>query len=523
VHDTRVFPLNLARIATIVLFVALATRLAWMSDDALITLRTALNISHGWGPGFNATEAVQGYTHPLWFLLWTSIGALTNQWILGILVASIALSTIAFALVIWSAISLSRIIIAATFLILSNAFMEYTTSGLENSLAYVFIAVIYLLTIQIFNSVTQSPKQLWAILLGLSIAGLILTRSDLILVILPVGILVLWTLRTHWRFIAVSAVSALIPLFIWIAWSRVTYSAWFPNTLPAKTNLNIPRSDLLLQGFNYFRVSFENDPVTFIAIILGIICGFALGNTLVKAWTIGMVFSLAYIWWIGGDFMAGRFLAIPVLISVLILASVTLPAISTTFATVGALSLLVISASMGTIPVSLTNPQIQRWDASARENSNVVDERSFYVQNNRDLEFFLVNTKTKSENPLIAPTSSPDLQIRTLNELNAISRNWPTNTSPFRIPDGVITECGLLGTIGLAIGPRNHLIDSCALTDRFLSGIPFKPDPVVPYKPGHFERSIPAGYSEAIALNNPELVLDPAALEQLTLLWEKIR
>jgi arabinofuranosyltransferase len=236
-----------------------------------------------------------------------------------------------------------------------------------------------------------------------------------------------------------------------------------------------------------------------------------------------MVFSLAYIWWIGGDFMAGRFLAIPVLISVLILTSVALPAISTTFATVGALSLLAISASMGAIPVSLTNPQIQRWDASARENSNVVDERSFYVQNNRDLEFFLVNTKTKSENPLIAFTTSPDLQIRTLNELNAISRNWPTNTTPLRIPDAVITECGLLGTIGLAIGPRNHLIDSCALTDRFLSGIPFEPNPDVPYKPGHFERSIPTGYPEAIAFNNPELVLDPAAREQLTLLWEKIR
>ncbi len=42
---------------------------AWVSEDAFITLRYVNNMLHGFGPVFNVGERVQGYTHPLWFLL----------------------------------------------------------------------------------------------------------------------------------------------------------------------------------------------------------------------------------------------------------------------------------------------------------------------------------------------------------------------------------------------------------------------------------------------------------------------
>jgi arabinofuranosyltransferase len=45
---------------------------AWISDDALITFRYALNVVSGNGPVFNVGERVQGYTHPLWFILMTA-------------------------------------------------------------------------------------------------------------------------------------------------------------------------------------------------------------------------------------------------------------------------------------------------------------------------------------------------------------------------------------------------------------------------------------------------------------------
>ena len=52
-------------------FLAVLLRTAWLSDDALITLRTVLNFTHGYGLTFNVAERVQTYTHPLWMLMLT--------------------------------------------------------------------------------------------------------------------------------------------------------------------------------------------------------------------------------------------------------------------------------------------------------------------------------------------------------------------------------------------------------------------------------------------------------------------
>lgn len=516
--------MRISRIGVLVLFIALATRLAWLSDDSLITLRTALNITHGWGAGFNATEAVQGYTHPLWFLLWTLIGAVSHSWVLGILAASIALSAIAVGIALWKAATLGQLVIVAGFLLFSNAFMEYSTSGLENPLSYLFISIVFLLSMRIHASPRNLPIHV-AIITGLAIAGLFLTRMDLALIIAPVALYLLWLNRKNlWTLITIAAATTL-PILIWFAWSRLVYSTWLPNTFTAKSNLDIARDELLIQGFKYLWVSFTNDPVTFIGIIAALIISFTLTNPLHKTWATGIVLYVGYVWWIGGDFMAGRFFAVPLLVSVLIIATLKTEdvPVPTVPASLGVLALVLFASLAGSTPVSLTNPQVQRWEASNNLNGNVVDERSFYVQNNRDLVFFINNTNTPSLNPLVSPVTAEDLQIRNLNEINEIARNWPTASNTESLPDGVLAECGLLGTIGLSIGPRNHLVDTCALTDRVLASIAFTPDPQGGWKPGHFERELPAGYLEAVENNNPDLISDPALIEQVRILWEKIR
>ncbi len=48
----------------------------------------------------------------------------------------------------------------------------------------------------------------------------------------------------------------------------------------------------------------------------------------------------------------------------------------------------------------------------------------------------------------------------------------------------------MLGTVGIATGPITHLVDSCALTDRFLAGAPATARDYS-WKPGHFHREIP--------------------------------
>lgn len=76
-------------------------RYAWLSDDALITLRTSLNWAHGYGAVFNPDERVAGYTHPLWMALLTLLGAASGSWIVGTLVASVILAGIAVAILVF--------------------------------------------------------------------------------------------------------------------------------------------------------------------------------------------------------------------------------------------------------------------------------------------------------------------------------------------------------------------------------------------------------------------------------------
>jgi arabinofuranosyltransferase len=42
---------------------------SWVTDDAFITFRYVINFVSGDGPVFNIGERVQGFTHPLWFML----------------------------------------------------------------------------------------------------------------------------------------------------------------------------------------------------------------------------------------------------------------------------------------------------------------------------------------------------------------------------------------------------------------------------------------------------------------------
>jgi len=53
--------LNIARATVLVLFVALVTRLAWLSDDFLITLRTALSPM--------GEQVTVSLTQPSWLVL----------------------------------------------------------------------------------------------------------------------------------------------------------------------------------------------------------------------------------------------------------------------------------------------------------------------------------------------------------------------------------------------------------------------------------------------------------------------
>lgn len=546
-HDRII--LTVARVTATVLVALVALRLAWVVDDALITLRSALNITHGWGPGFNATEAVQAYTHPLWYLLWIVIGQGSGEWVIGILVASVALTAAATALLFWQVSSVVRLGVIALILLTSNCFMEYSSSGLENPLSYVMIALVFVLTLKAAGDHIDAPalgagaggvrpaELAWAVLLGLSLAGLLLTRLDLALIVAaPVGLLT-WSLRRQWRVLAAAASALVLPLLIWCSWAYLTYRAFLPNTFLAKRNLEIPQVELTVQGVRYLWLSFDMDRVTLAALVVGLAVALALGPWLVRAWAIGVIAYLGYIVWIGGDWMAGRFLAVPTFVAMFALgvagrrrqsaepSARSVAAHPYRLVALTGLVILVLAAGFagGRAPSSVQVPTAERWEVDQNYNFGINDALGASAAVPLTLKSVLDQLSLAFVNPPIRPLGDGSGLFLQLREVDRTAKEWPTNDGGFTLPSEVGVFCGGLGYLGIATGPTVHLIDDCALTDRYLASRPSGTREPFAWKPGHFHRSIPEGYVDAVRTGDSRRMVDARDRFELAELWAQIR
>lgn len=531
--------LRLFRVLAVLLIGLVVVRVAWVSDDALITLRTALNITHNWGPGFNATEAVQAYTHPLWFLLWVWVGTWTNHWILGVITLSVVFVVIATTLLVQRIDSLARLLVVTGFLLLSNAFIDFTTSGLENPLSFAAIAV--LITLSLRPDPGSRTSLWWPVLLGLTAAAAVLTRMDLaVLIFLPLAVLA-WQYRTRPKVLAIGTGAFLAPLVLWFAWSYLTYATLLPNTFAAKTNAEIPRPELIVQGLRYLWVSFENDPVTLIGVAVGIGVGLAIGPRILRAWATGAGLYIGYVVWIGGDFMGGRFLAVPFFVSIFVLAASPLgravetspgpadlvrpahSALALTGAVVVIGVLVVGASSAGIRSTAFANPQEPRWEVDQNFNAGVADERGISVGDGDSLKSMIDTLSLAFVDPDFVPIGDGTGLGRPLRNLDRSAKNWPVNDGGFTKPAEVGVFCGYLGNIGIATGPTTHLIDYCALADRYLAAQPFVPAAPFAWRPGHFDRPVPDDYMQAVTTGDPMKMRDAADAFELRQLWSKIR
>ena len=85
-------------VAVAAALVAVAVRVAWIGDDAYITLRSVENLCRGDGARWNLADRVQVYTHPLWMLVLSLGRALSGEVYYATLAISLSLST---AAVVW--------------------------------------------------------------------------------------------------------------------------------------------------------------------------------------------------------------------------------------------------------------------------------------------------------------------------------------------------------------------------------------------------------------------------------------
>lgn len=448
----------------LVLFVVVLLRTAWLGDDALITLRTVLNATHGYGLTYNLHERVQTFTHPLWLALITAAYLVIGNVFVAAFAVSIATALVVFGLVVRAARSAVQVWIAAGVLLASRAFVDYSTSGLENPLT----ALVAVGTLAWAAREPRGGRWLTGVWLGVSAAYL--TRPDAVLLVLPAAIWAALHLRSV-RTAAPAVALGLLPAAVWTVFSLIYYGFAFPNTAYAKLAADIHVTERIWQGLIYLLDSLNRDPVTLTAVGVSLLVAAIERSKQMWLGAAGVVATLLYVVWIGGDFMSGRFLAAPVLVAVWLLARARGLTQAEWWPVAGVLAVAAIASPQWPVRSDRT------VDASAAHRG-IVDERGVYFQR---------------------------WSLLTADRLAFAEPEWP-RWDGRATPDHVLETCGLMGADGLSWGPRTYMLDVCALADPLLARLPavWKEE----WRPGHYRRMVPEGYPESVRQDG-NLLRDP--------------
>lgn len=475
---------RLTTAAALALFAAVIIRTAWLSDDAYITFRVVENAVAGLGLTWNPAERVQAYTHPLWLFVLLAGRLVTGELYYTTIWLSIALSIAAVLLLIRRHQPLAAAF-AITALAFSRAFVDFSTSGLENALSHLllagFVAVWF----------GRAPDDRRLFLLALLAALLATSRLDALLLVAPALALALWQRRSPRALLLLAL--GLLPVLVWTGFSVLYYGFPFPNTAYAKLATGIAAADLARQGVAYLQNSLRWDPLTLVVIVVSLAAAAVARRHRPVAVAAGIALYLLYTVRIGGDFMSGRFLTLPLLAALALLLYLW-PAAWRGRALAVGFGLLGLLALLGHVPVWLAgNPT---GDA-ARRDGDIADERAYYT-------------------PHTGLFSS------------RVLHPWAEQGISLYEMGPAVVEHGNVGFLGFYAGPAVHIVDRNALTDPLLARLPVR-NPA-DWRVGHFRRSVPAGY--VATLRDGVNVIEDAGLaayyEPLRLvtrgqLWERER
>jgi arabinofuranosyltransferase len=448
---------------------------AWISDDALITFRYVDNLLYGHGAVFNPGERVQGYTHPLWFLLLSATTAVSHDevWsavVIGLfftLLTGLAIGTgfmgaastrSESASAAWIGLAVAAIVLAL--LEISDSWRSFETSGLETSLT------VLLLTLLCLELAPERRRPGLVLLLGVLIA---LTRPDLALLAGPPCLVALWQVYRTKRWLALLS---LLPL-LWFVFARIYYNDFLPNTGAAKLGI-FTFSQATDQGWTYLRDWAGHEPVTaagtFVLLVVALFAAVRARSTYDTALLLGIVAYFVYVLVVGGDFMRGRFY-IPFYATCLVAGGLALTRLLST----QPLERLLPIAAIVALLVLFAGPQLEPTVADPRRipENGIVDERQYYWPGYSFAEY-------RKRHILI---------------------NAAIGTSILDSYKRYVQACGSVTVhilnpsyIGYYVGPKMTLIDMHGLTDRYIAHLPNDQLTHRPPRPGHPEWFVPVKY-----------------------------
>jgi arabinofuranosyltransferase len=474
--NSRLNKHNALVIPFLALYAFLVIRTSWVSDDAIITFRSLENFLHGYGLVFNIGERVQTFTHPLWFLIQAAANFVFNLWktnpfgqgqmyFLNVFM-SIAISLLLVLILTFKvATSTKGAILGLLIFSVSKAFIDFSTSGLENPLTH----LILLLFILIYLAQKENSQRNIFILAMLAAFGGV-DRLDTLLFYFPALFILFWQSQNKVKTLIALGLGFL-PLIAWELFSLFYYGFPFPNTAYAKINTGIPVLSLIAQGMRYYQNSLRMDPVTLLTIFAVSAAGLINKNARHKVILMGVLLYLLYTIYIGGDFMSGRYFSTPLLACVALLSTMDFKSPKIYGLLLGLVLLI------GIAPIYLVterNPSFGAGDDVDRsifvDEYKISDERLVYT----GLGFF-----------------------ERLKKNDAPSTGYARNNWVY-LPDQPVRVkvVGPLGMNSMTMGPNFHMIDMNSLADPLMTRMPLYDVEV--WRIGHFRHVIPKGYKETL-------------------------
>lgn len=471
------------------LFVMILFITAWLCDDSFITFRTVKNFINGNGLTWNIGERVQAYTHPLWMFIIAGFHFITREIYYTSLIVSIVISSATVLILLkWVSRSVHNSILVILILIFSKAFIDYSTSGLENPLTHLIMVVFFM----VFFSETHIKKKL--ILLSLIASAALLNRMDTILLLFP-ALTIAYFKGNKLRGL-LWLLTGFLPFLLWELFSLFYYGFPFPNTAYAKLNTGISQFELIKQGFHYFVFSLYLDPLTPFIILAGLLLPFLKKNITLAPISIGIALYLLYVLKIGGGFMGGRFFAAPLLCSVIIISKADFNFQKKFVLQLAVILLIIILGFLSPRPTVLSTanyglgPKIVKAFRFGPEIVNIyqgiADERIWYYNNTG-----LLNNTSKQK---------------------IYEHLWVKDGLRLKANKDSVVVRKVIGLIGFFSDENVHIVDPLALSDALLSKLPsteywrynwrtkeYHAYDSKRWRIGHFPRKIPDGYIETIA------------------------
>ncbi|HEX6851365.1 MAG TPA: hypothetical protein VF139_08135 [Candidatus Polarisedimenticolaceae bacterium] len=457
------------------LFVAVFLRNTWIVDDAFITFRVIDNFVHGLGLTWNPGERVQVFTHPLWMFVMTGVHAVTREFLVSTLATSLAACLAALEVARRSfgrAEAAWRLALVVGIVVSSKTVADYTSSGLENALAYLIVAAFVLQA----GRVDEAPTPRGVAILWTLASLAFLNRHDAVLLCLPAAGWLTWrSAVTLGRTALLAAALGCLPGLLWVAFATFYFGFPLPNTYYAKAAVELPLDLRLRRGYAYFGNSLAWDTLSHLGALGAAWLAYLRRDRVAAGVLAGCaVYAVFILLNASATHMAGRLFSVPFFLAFLVLARLW-PSRRSAVALGAALAVFNLAAPMA--PWKMGGA-FYRLPA---QHENHIDTNALVHREGPHVSLGRSEAETLAEHPWFAS----GLQFR---------------LQPERIHVGGPRGGEPIGFFGFAAGPAKHVVDYCALTDPLLSHLPTcVPAPRRGWKSGHFYRTPPEGYLESLA------------------------